>query len=623
MVSSVNSTTQLSNMNMDMDSISLDCPRVLICHNRQWRTLNYAHLQMPLAMFQEQTDTADLYFCFGQHDHEEDSTGCLTTMTAKDCRQFILLCSDEELDPQDLYHFQHLSQLLEYFCGDNFLVSKLKSLAQDSVRLSPYSALTAYMWTPDVRQEYGHHLASYVMDMKQMPLLSRVCFAVDHDCGHLILSQEDIQSRSLTEIGQRWNVPIDLLSLLGPTTAVVAGGAAVGLGCGAARWDWSCDVDIFIFAGSNHQLVIDSILQCLRTHGWTVFRPSSSSVLTAIGAYGTRRVQLILTESKNWVDLIRDFDLNLTRAVFDGQDLHVMATAAKDWLTMTCSNGSYQPLKPKRLARAAVKGFKLSSQGQALVQATLGWPLPDTVKQQLLCSIPHLDPKVPQSVQLEHLRLMNLFPINNDDFKTTITTLTPLRQHQWEGYGSDEQSTFLNISSSDVQSVLTLKPAFGGLPNGMEVAYCEQFVSLRFPVARLCGHAERPNRFTLELKQGHPDLKGFTSLYDKLIRQWTTTEERIQGTFLSRQKTPTIYVRVNRHTRYWLNGLAIRSEDVRQNERVRCIGRPRHLVRHRKKRSSGTYSFPPRLKFLLTDVFVQRSAAEVLSSTLLSRCHDQ
>lgn len=213
-------------------------------------------------------------------------------------------------------------------------------------------------------------------------------------------------------VSKRLGISSELIDHLGVGRVVIAGGAAMYMGCPKSLWDLSCDVDIFVLDVDHPVDSVMDIVLTLQSEGYIVCQ-SGSAVLTAIGEYGTRRVQIIKSSAKTPTELIEKFDLNVTKAFYDGIQLTSTYSAVLDWSDMRCRNGSFTPLKPTRLARAFLKGFELCDVARKQLTDTIGWPLTEEVKNKLLYNIPCLTAGLPANVQCQLLINIGLTPVGN------------------------------------------------------------------------------------------------------------------------------------------------------------------------------------------------------------------
>jgi hypothetical protein len=82
-----------------------------------------------------------------------------------------------------------------------------------------------------------------------------------------------------------------------------------------------------------------------------------NSVLSAIGEYGKRRIQIIMSKLKSGKELIRNFDINILKVYYDRDSIYYTYNAYNaynalhDWITNTCNNGTFIEIKLLRLVK--------------------------------------------------------------------------------------------------------------------------------------------------------------------------------------------------------------------------------------------------------------------------------
>jgi hypothetical protein len=205
----------------------------------------------------------------------------------------------------------------------------------------------------------------------------------------------------------------NIMDYISPGRVVIAGGAAMYLGCPTSLWDLSCDVDIFILDVDHPTDIVMDIVITLQKEGYIVCQ-YGSSVLTAIGNYGKRRIQIIKSTARTPYELIRKFDMNIIKVFYDGF-LNCTYSAIQDWSDKKCRNLSITPIKALRLARAFLKGFDLCYNTKKYLNNTIGWPLTEEVKNKLLHNIPCLNRDIPEKVQYQILSNIGLIPVGKGD----------------------------------------------------------------------------------------------------------------------------------------------------------------------------------------------------------------
>src|SRR4029078_3369048 len=114
-------------------------------------------------------------------------------------------------------------------------------------------------------------------------------------------------------------------------------------------------------------------------------------------------IQLIVSNHKYAIDLIKDFDMPVVRAYYDGELFHPTVGALYDWLNMKISLYTYYNIKASRLYNMHWKGFELSEEAQVFLKNTIGWPPEKEYEDSLQFNIPFISSNVPIEVQFANL----------------------------------------------------------------------------------------------------------------------------------------------------------------------------------------------------------------------------
>ena len=251
-----------------------------------------------------------------------------------------------------------------------------------------------------------------ILNNNEFDLVHRLEYAKDIGKGTYILSKK----YDLDHASKVFGIPLELLAMLESRSLVVAGGAAMYLECPKSLWDYSCDIDFFVLDTKKRDSIVTDLIKAIPDE--YVICQYGPSVLTAVGPYGSRRIQIIASSAKTFEELITKFDLNIIKACIDAENIYYTCSAKYDWIRQKCSNGSINPIKPRRLARAYLKGFDLSDDAKQQLANTVGWPLPEKFVDKLLYDFPCLTPGVPKKVQYMMLQKMGLKPIEgNPEFE--------------------------------------------------------------------------------------------------------------------------------------------------------------------------------------------------------------
>jgi hypothetical protein len=342
--------------------------------------------------------------------------------------------------PKGDIRFDQLVLALNYFCASDAVTHHLRSWTrspQDEV-LNPVSSLTAFT-ALNVLPKMQAPLEAVLL-LSNFSMRNRAQYACDLGKGDMLMEVDEFGAasalfdRSLCDFYTP-DPAIALLTMLDPSSMVIAGGGAIRLGCPWVPWELNSDIDLFILNSKNRMAVISEALAILRLSGRVVCG-TSPAVLTAVGVYGTRRIQLICSGAETPQQLISEFDLHMAKAFFDGRRLVATCRAVMDWQTRKCSNGSLYDIKPKRLIKAHMKGFELDASARLFLANTTGWPVPALISDQMRHWIPCLlGPGVPEQVQKQHLRRIGFEQLDGEPVE--LVNLTSETGFDGGSYGEE------------------------------------------------------------------------------------------------------------------------------------------------------------------------------------------
>ena len=206
--------------------------------------------------------------------------------------------------------------------------------------------------------------------------------------------------------GLAGDVPHNILHMFEEGKFVLAGGAASMLWLSHMVHPQSkivalpsSDIDFFIL---DSQREIMSALEKLDMSQWNILKVrTSASVLTFVREHDRPNIQFILSAATSVENLLGDFDLNFNRVAYVGTKGLAMACATVDLYTAVCSDGFTTPISPLRLAKASLRGFKLSSLAEEYLSNTLGWPLSESTKNNCMFKRLYFGPSVPVAMQVQ------------------------------------------------------------------------------------------------------------------------------------------------------------------------------------------------------------------------------
>ena len=245
-------------------------------------------------------------------------------------------------------------------------------------------------------------LINNIMNNDQIFFTDRLLFASFHADT---VSQFDKINTTHNKVSQTLGISKQMLNFLQPNRVIVAGGSVVKLFCPWSKFQLSSDIDIFILSSvknTERDIILYDMCEVLKKSGRLICF-SGKSVITAVGTYGQRRVQIIISPAISTYDLLQRFDMNLLKSAYDGKQLTRLCSAHYDHATHKCSNGKFSSILPIRLAKVAIKGFMLNAAAIKYLKYSLGWPLSPRTVDRIKYDIPYIAPNIPKKVQEQHL----------------------------------------------------------------------------------------------------------------------------------------------------------------------------------------------------------------------------
>ncbi len=311
-------------------------------------------------------------------------------------------------------NYFNLIWLFEYFLMDKHYTENLKAFLKEysitkAKFVYPISALSVFEFTEFTRQEKrlnntgrNFHPMLQIAYEESISLPLRLKYLTMHFYGDLIY-QTTIMTKEY--VSETLNIEIDLLHFLSPKTCIIAGGAALKLGCPKSKFTLKCDVDFFLLKNEMQKQTLEAFLKLLKllNERYIFTYDKNKSCYSAIGKYGIRRIQLIVSDHENAIDVIKDFDLAAVRAYYDGELFHPTIGALNDWLHMTVSLSTYYNIKANRLFCLWWKGFSLSQEAEIFLKNTIGWPPTKDFEDQFANHIPFIVDEVPIEIQIANL----------------------------------------------------------------------------------------------------------------------------------------------------------------------------------------------------------------------------
>jgi hypothetical protein len=538
---------------MSMSKKSKISPSFCFCDGTQCYSVDIADLPLLLSIQEEEAVRG---MCFGNHKHIDFVTFNLRkdidTLTLL---QFCSLISNTLTPGKDtLVRFDRLSFLLDYFCASAFLSNKLKEISW-----SPTNDIVTAMTIFQVWDCCNETFPSIdIMGLVEFPLLLRLRFILKYNDSDFLMPTVEMCIQTAHD---QLQIPLEILRLLSSTDAVIAGGAASYLADAGNSPLPTSDVDIFVFDNNNQKMMIDSITQALSNSNRVVCK-SGPSVLTAIGTYGTKSIQVIATTAKNAEELVLAFDLNLAKAFYDGVHVRFTASAQHDWMTKTCSNGTFTHIKPTRLAKAYLKGFQLNDAAIEYLKNTIKWPLCPQLIAKLVHRVPCLIPGVPYDVQMQQLLRMNLQPLNYTQQDKELVALGNSYGPQgiFTGDANEFVST-LSVCQKKIHSYI-----FNRFKREFLIALPVCFVPFtqtpegKYAVKKICIKSK-------------PDQSSFAVLHDVICAKFG------KGSLFRDQEYPDINVVFSTQTVWFKQGIQLQENiELQKNSTVKCIALVRDIM---------------------------------------------
>lgn len=499
---------------------------------------------------------------------------------------FFTQLTEEKLlyDENLLLNFYEIKLLSDFFNTSGFLSMRINTLAEMKFN-QLLTIFSSYAFTKTRDSTLN---PSQILELEGFPLIDKLEYIIKNNSDSWSPSFEEIK-----DVSSKLNIPDELLSLLDKHMCVIAGGAAMYLGCPWSKWTLRCDVDFFVLDTTLASDLLSSLTAILLENKYKICS-SSKSVLTCISFYGTRKIQIIRSAAKNVDELIikqNGFDLNAIKCYYDGTYLHKTFGAEYDWLTRKCSGCTFMSVLPRRLLGIFWKGFKLTPQGIEYLNNTYGWPIPQEIIDNYESDIPFITEGVPELVQNNQLRLMNL-PVVTDLTKT-IAEIPVLFNH----YGPS--GTFIRSYEEYVNTVIIDNEertiSGGDLYKGKFIKIVAEYaINIPIGVLPFCYNSdtkepEKQNNNKLNLSE--EDYKKFHSLEQAIVdkspikvsalRKYGCNLYDIDEYNKDENIRYDIAIKFNRLTKFYANGISITENIIiDKNTKVSVVAFPKYIYNH-------------------------------------------
>lgn len=333
-------------------------------------------------------------------------------------------------------NYFNLMWLFEYFLIDKNYTENLKIFLNEYNGKFNHSisALSAFEITKykkqekQCRNEFHENQLVPMLEIAyedSVSFLLRLQYLTLHNYGDLIYQCEFM---SKIYVSETLNIELELLKFLSHDKCIVAGGAALKLKCPQSKFTLKCDVDFFILKNDSQQETLQFFLFALEKTGRKIFiYDKNPTCFSAIGKYGTRRIQVIVSNHEKAENVIRDFDLPIVRAYYDGIMFFPTIGFLYDTIQNKVSLTTYYNIKANRLVNLSFKGFELSDEAQIFLKNTIGsWPPTKEFEDRFLYHIPYLVDDIPFEVQIANLYAQHRLVLyqKNEETKTNETNET-------------------------------------------------------------------------------------------------------------------------------------------------------------------------------------------------------
>jgi gamma-glutamylcyclotransferase (GGCT)/AIG2-like uncharacterized protein YtfP len=288
-------------------------------------------------------------------------------------------------------NFQTVLRMFDFFQTDKRYAEKLLASLNELEKFqSAVSAMSAFKLHPRTLTKFPLNF----IHLESFSVLDRFEFAHAQKLDNLMYKPRIIQQPYIAEL---LGLEPAFLECLDQQSCVIAGGAALKIGCPDSRFTDRCDVDFFVFHNSQQIATIKNILHLALATGRRIFK--SGAVFTAVGKLGTRRLQVVVSCYQSGEALVSSFDANEVSACYDGHTLHATCGAQHAWITKK-SVLKNPDIVPIRLYGLVWKGFELSTdQIEILKKSKHEWPVCERSKLIYENAMPILVDDVPQTIQ--------------------------------------------------------------------------------------------------------------------------------------------------------------------------------------------------------------------------------
>jgi len=356
-----------------------------------------------------------------EHTNTEDHV--LVKMTFKvqieDILAFEALVLKKELYKNGAVNFHSVILLCNYFGTPLHLSKELLPvlLNAETTFTHGISTITAYQLTKKLQD----HVNLSSLFETSISLKDRLKYMRNHHRQDIIFNPRFIPQ---LQVSQTLCIELEILQCLSDSTCVIAGGAALKLGCPDTPFTERCDVDIFVLNGPAQKETVLHLLHVLQETGRHILH-QGKSVFSAIGAYGVRRIQIIASECKTPQELVSGFDFTALCAYYSGHLLHATVGAQYAWTTRKCRisiDGNH--VIPLRLFSMFWKGFQLTELAIQFLRDTIGFPPRKELLDDFLYAVPFISRDIDLKVQYALLHRLHQFVLVNLNEELEIECLS-------------------------------------------------------------------------------------------------------------------------------------------------------------------------------------------------------
>jgi hypothetical protein len=248
-----------------------------------------------------------------------------------------------------------IKQLMDYYGSNTNLNNMFKYFCKklQTTKIHPKTMYSLYLLTHEIgpywKKKYcSVEMAKELRDYKEYSIEERARFLISSGHKNISIYIKDISHK---EVSEKLGIPITLLELLNEKKCVIAGGAALQLGCDWVKKLNTSDVDFFILntenkkEGNLEQIFAKQLVKSNYTIG-----KYGKSILSGITKYGIPSIQVIASIAKTADNLVYNFDLHPVSVYYDGKSLRALPETILSWKNRVCDLGKNSKNQSKHIS---------------------------------------------------------------------------------------------------------------------------------------------------------------------------------------------------------------------------------------------------------------------------------